>query len=130
MKLGQDVELAESGAIAIDKASRTRFDIVLMDLNMPGMNGRECVGFLRHGGKSSGARIVAVTANLGSAMSDTGSAANLTDCGFETVLLKPFSLMDLRSILVSKGSSYPESDESKTADADIATQVEHATNLV
>lgn len=125
-KLGQHAELAESGALAVEMCARTRFDIVLMDLNMPGMNGRECAALLRQGGMSSDARIVAVTANLGTANAATGSAADLTVLGFETVLLKPFSLTDLQALLISPPPSRQAIDEVATIQNDPASEEEYA----
>ncbi|WP_124980969.1 tetratricopeptide repeat-containing hybrid sensor histidine kinase/response regulator [Nonlabens xiamenensis] len=39
--LGHQVETAENGLIAVDKTSKEHFDLIIMDLNMPVMNGLE-----------------------------------------------------------------------------------------
>jgi anti-sigma regulatory factor (Ser/Thr protein kinase) len=39
--LGQDVQLADDGAQAVEIASRKRFDLILMDMQMPVMDGIE-----------------------------------------------------------------------------------------
>lgn len=39
MKWDVNVDLAENGVIAVEKARRSRYDLVLMDLHMPEMNG-------------------------------------------------------------------------------------------
>ena len=39
MKWDVNVDLAENGAIAVEKARRSVYDLVLMDLHMPEMNG-------------------------------------------------------------------------------------------
>lgn len=124
--LGQDVELAENGPMAIDLASRTRFDIVLMDLNMPGMNGRECATRLRQTGLSQSARIVAVTANVGTAGTKAGCDESLDQFGFETMLLKPFSLQDLRAVLGPGSSNTAQPDPDTQVQAGLAKGTGHA----
>ncbi|GAA6001160.1 hypothetical protein JCM10207_007438 [Rhodosporidiobolus poonsookiae] len=38
-KLGYHCDIAEDGAIAVDKSQKKRYDLILMDLNMPNMDG-------------------------------------------------------------------------------------------
>ena len=38
---GYDIELAEDGAAALDIVQSTPIDVVVTDMRMPGMNGRE-----------------------------------------------------------------------------------------
>ncbi|OFY62943.1 MAG: hypothetical protein A3H98_01655 [Bacteroidetes bacterium RIFCSPLOWO2_02_FULL_36_8] len=51
-KWGMEVEIAENGAEAIDKFFRCSFDIVLMDIQMPEMNGYEATRCIRKKGTS------------------------------------------------------------------------------
>jgi two-component system sensor histidine kinase/response regulator len=60
-KIGFDVTLAEDGAGGIDKAMATPFDIIFMDIQMPGMNGYEASRTLRDNGQKT--PIIALTAN-------------------------------------------------------------------
>lgn len=60
-RVGADVETAVNGRIAVDKALQTPFDLVLMDMNMPEMDGYEATTILRDSGYSG--PIVALTAN-------------------------------------------------------------------
>lgn len=55
-------ELAENGKVAIEKLSTRSFDIVLMDMEMPEMNGYEAAIFIRKEMKSN-VPIIAMTAN-------------------------------------------------------------------
>jgi len=60
-RLGVDLEIAENGQAAINKASVKEFDLILMDMQMPVVGGLEAVSFLRKKGYAK--PIVALTAN-------------------------------------------------------------------
>lgn len=62
---GYGVHLASSGLAALELATQFRFDMVLMDLQMPGMDGIETVERLReiHGYEKT--PVIALTANAG-----------------------------------------------------------------
>lgn len=63
---GVEVTQAENGAEAIDLASRKPFDLILMDINMPGMNGHEAGRVVKQTNGNSRLPIIAMTsyANL------------------------------------------------------------------
>jgi signal transduction histidine kinase/ActR/RegA family two-component response regulator len=46
-RLGHNVTLAENGVVALDEVRRTTFDVVLMDVQMPVMDGVECTKQIR-----------------------------------------------------------------------------------
>ena len=56
------VQVAENGSVAIDKLKELNFDIVLMDMEMPVMNGYESATFIRKNLKSN-IPIIAMTAH-------------------------------------------------------------------
>lgn len=60
-KMGFDVAGAEDGREALRRANSDRFDVVLMDVQMPGMDGFQCTTELRRSGYTG--PIVALTAN-------------------------------------------------------------------
>jgi len=64
-KAGLQVDVAGSGAQAIEKMSSERFDIVLMDLHMPGMDGLQATRQIR---KMSGGRTIPIIAMSAAAM--------------------------------------------------------------
>jgi signal transduction histidine kinase/CheY-like chemotaxis protein len=46
-KRGHMVALAETGVVALEKAAKVQFDVILMDVQMPEMDGITAIGFLR-----------------------------------------------------------------------------------
>ena len=60
-KAGAEVTIAENGKVAVDLALSNNFDLILMDMQMPVMNGIEASEKLRTNGYSGA--IVALTAN-------------------------------------------------------------------
>lgn len=83
-KLGFSTELAENGALALDRVKDTSFDIVLMDLQMPVMDGFASAAAMRKLGVHC--PIVAVTAN-----SDYEARIKCFDVGMNDLLTKPLN---------------------------------------
>lgn len=89
--LGCPVTLAAGGAEALEIAAERPFDLIMMDIEMPGMSGFEALGELRAGAGLNGATpVVALTAHAGEDHTRAFLAA-----GFVSVLVKPFSPDDL-----------------------------------
>ena len=83
--LGHRVVIAENGRQAVQLAGQHAFDLILMDISMPEMDGLEASERIRtSGGPSAGARLVAVTAH---ALRE--DIEEFEDSGMETVLTKP-----------------------------------------
>jgi signal transduction histidine kinase/CheY-like chemotaxis protein len=94
--LGQEVVTAEDGAEALRTFRRRRFDLVLMDLQMPEMDGYESTRRMRAHEVDSAVRtpIVALTANASERDRQDSLAAGMDDH-----LSKPFSLKSLAGVL-------------------------------
>ncbi len=82
---GLTVDEAANGRIGVDMATATDYDVILMDLQMPEMDGFTAARLLRHRGLKT--PIVALTAN---AMK--GFEQECLDAGFTEYLTKPIDI--------------------------------------
>ena len=85
-----EVECAGDGRLALEAASRSRFDVILMDLQMPGWDGFETTQQIRELPGYRETPIIAVTANC----SDDYRARTVR-CGMQDFLAKPVRTRDL-----------------------------------
>jgi CheY-like chemotaxis protein len=78
--LGYDAEIAESGPAAVDAVRRRRFDAVLMDVQMPGMDGYAATAEIRRL-EAGGPRtpVIAMTATAGADERERCLAAGMDD---------------------------------------------------
>jgi CheY-like chemotaxis protein len=96
--LGLDVLLADGGEQALELVRRRRPDLILMDCQMPGMDGVETVRRLRFGGCT--VPVLGVTANVTAEKRAACGAA-----GFDDVLTKPIRLEQLERELAARLSA-------------------------
>ena len=89
---GHRVTIASNGQDAVDLCSRDLFDLVLMDVQMPGLDGFEATGRIRHGEQLTGRHIpiIAMTAH---AMK--GDRERCLACGMDDYLSKPVRKRDI-----------------------------------
>ncbi|MCC6587893.1 MAG: response regulator [Bryobacterales bacterium] len=85
-KMGHQVDLAENGIEAVVAAARSTYDLILMDCQMPEMDGYEAATAIRREEKGRTVPIVAMTAN---AM--TEDRQRCLDAGMTDYLTKPIS---------------------------------------
>jgi signal transduction histidine kinase/DNA-binding NarL/FixJ family response regulator len=82
---GHTVTLAENGRQAVERANDRRFDLILMDMQMPVMPGTEAVAAIRSGcGTSADTPIVALTADA-----ILENRRLFLDAGCDAVVTKP-----------------------------------------
>lgn len=102
------VELAENGQMAVDLIISNHYDLVLMDIYMPVMNGFEATYIIRayDGGKFSDLPIIALTAStLEKDLAEIGRS------GMSDYILKPFVPEDLkRKIEESLSTPYTQTE--------------------
>jgi two-component system, chemotaxis family, chemotaxis protein CheY len=89
---------AQSGLEALEKLSLRRFDLMILDLNMPDIGGFEVIEFMRGQDKLRALPIIVVTTR-----GDEGSKARALGAGASRFMTKPFSpeaiLAEVRSFL-------------------------------
>ncbi len=95
-KRGHRVVLAQNGREALEALEKQPFDIVLMDVQMPEMDGFEATRLIREKEKASGAHlaIIALTAH---AMQ--GDKERCLACGMDGYVSKPIHLEELFSVM-------------------------------
>ncbi|HTX72005.1 MAG TPA: response regulator [Rectinemataceae bacterium] len=92
--LGCETEVAATGREAVERAAKRRFDLILMDLQMPVMGGLEAAGLIRSGGPSAASPIVAMTADVLPAVVE-----RCAEVGMNGHLGKPFRKEELLEVL-------------------------------
>ena len=91
-KWGAEINFAENGIIGVDKVKNKKFDIVLMDLQMPEMDGFEATRAIRSlkGDYYKNLPIIALTA---AAMQEVKQ--QVEQAGMNDYISKPFNPNDL-----------------------------------
>lgn len=102
-KLDIQPEIAENGLIALKKLESSYFDIVLMDLQMPVMNGYEATAAIRKGQNPAIDALVPIIALTADAYYETRQAA--MDAGMNDFITKPFKLDELYQALIQNTKS-------------------------
>ena len=93
--LGHGVTTAEDGAQGLAAATEKRFDLIVMDIQMPVMDGHEATRAIRAlPGEAGRVPIVALTAGT-----DGEDDAQCRDAGMDDCLHKPLTMDRLRAVL-------------------------------
>jgi signal transduction histidine kinase/ActR/RegA family two-component response regulator len=87
-----NVDIAANGKIALEKITENEYDVVLMDVQMPEMDGIEATGHIRRNNieKKKNVPIIALTANANSNEEEKCRKAGMND-----FVTKPFDPIDL-----------------------------------
>lgn len=83
---GHDVTEAPDGSQALAKAKQKKFDLVITDVNMPGMNGIDLVQSLRALPECKFIPILVLTTEAGAELKQKGKSAGATGW-----IVKPFN---------------------------------------
>lgn len=115
MRQVPDVELVavESAEKALEASAAEPFDLVLMDIQMPGMDGVEALIALRDQEETLGRPEVPVFAVTGDAVK--GAEAHYMAMGFAQHLPKPLNIDALRQALISVADSTPNRSSSSSS---------------
>ncbi|HLJ85285.1 MAG TPA: response regulator [Candidatus Angelobacter sp.] len=103
-KMGHSVVIAKNGREALDKMEEETFDLILMDVQMPEMDGYEATGHIREREKRNGRRIpiIAMTAH---AM--IGDRESCLAAGMDAYIAKPVSQEELARALELLSAAIP-----------------------
>lgn len=92
---GYDLEMAENGPEAIEKAKQLLPDVILLDIMMPGMTGFEVCQRIRSDPQIAEIPIIVLTA-----LDDRESLLNALKSGADDFISKPFDRFELRARLL------------------------------
>lgn len=114
---GFDVEVAYDGKIGLLLFSSQKFDLVILDINLPGMNGYELCKSIRY--RNPNMMVIMLTS-----MSSLENKIEGYDAGADDYLVKPFEfrelLLKIRALLKrTPGESVPVGNFLKAADLEM-----------
>lgn len=94
-KLGYEVDVAENGRVGLDKYLSQTYDLILMDIQMPEMNGIEAAKAIRKHeaqyGDGKHIPIIAITAFV-----MEHDRKNCIEAGMDEFLAKPYKPLELQ----------------------------------
>jgi CheY-like chemotaxis protein len=96
-KLGWQAETLASGEEALLHLATHRYDLVLLDISMPGMNGVDVCQHIRANPRLADIRVIAYTAHVLPEDQERFLAG-----GFDDVLLKPMSSRAVQELLMAQ----------------------------
>ncbi len=109
--LGYDADLATDGRQAVDAVQRQPYDVVLMDIQMPNLDGVQATReIVQARGPDGLPRIIAMTANAMPGDRETYLAA-----GMDGYLAKPIELDELAAVLVQASALVRHSARARSA---------------
>lgn len=97
---GYELDEADDGAEAIQKLGKKDYDLLLLDINMPGKSGLDVLKFIKE--RNLSCRIIMLSGRLGFSV-----ATETLKLGADEYVTKPFSveflLMTIRNVLEKAG---------------------------
>lgn len=93
LKLGANADIAGDGAEAIEKFKKNKYDLILMDIQMPLMDGYEATIYIRNQLRST-IPIIAMTA-----YGLNGEDDKCFECGMNDYVSKPFTIENLSAVI-------------------------------
>jgi two-component system, NtrC family, response regulator AtoC len=91
---GYELDEADDGAEAIQKLEKNTYDVLLLDINMPGKSGLDVLKFVKE--KNLNCRIIMLTGRLGFSV-----ATEALKLGADEYVTKPFSV-DYLLLMIKK----------------------------
>ncbi len=116
---GFDMDIASNGKIAIEKLQTTPYDLILMDLQMPEMNGFEATEFIRKE-MNSKIPIMALTADV-----TTADLAKCKAVGMNDYIAKPVDDRLLYSKIIKLVKKYSYNRGNKIKETSLLTTIKY-----
>ena len=118
-KLGHEVELVENGELAVAAVQRGRVDVVLLDVQMPVMDGLEAARkIVQSTPRKLRPRLIGLTANA-----LAGDRERCLAAGMDDYLTKPVQLQDLAGALGGVARPAQPATQADVVDPHVATQL-------
>jgi CheY-like chemotaxis protein len=118
-RAGHRVVAVEDGPAAVAAAAESAFDLILMDLGLPGLPGDEAVRAIRRQPNGAAPRILMLTASATAEGRDRCAA-----CGADGTLIKPLRLEALSTTLVGGAQTQAPATEPAFDERAIGTMQE------
>jgi two-component system, sensor histidine kinase and response regulator len=115
LKRGHHVDVVANGRAAVDAVRAARYDLVLMDIQMPEMDGFEATQRIRALPQGGTLPIIALTAHALS-----GERERCLERGMTGYLAKPFKAHELFAVVEGRGSDGPEPVTAAAPPVDVA----------
>src|SRR5213593_3826620 len=115
LKRGHQVDVVSNGREAVDAVARERYDVVLMDIQMPEMDGFEATAKIRALPQGRTLPIIALTAHALS-----GERERCLERGMSGYLAKPFKAHDLFAAVEGRGPQAADSGVAPSPAVDLA----------
>ncbi|MDT8412278.1 MAG: ATP-binding protein [Vicingaceae bacterium] len=116
---GFELDIASNGKIAIEKLQTTAYDLILMDLQMPEMNGFEATEFIRNE-MNSKIPIMALTADV-----TTADLAKCKAVGMNDYIAKPVDDRLLHSKIIKLVKKYSYNRGNKIKETSLLTTIKY-----
>lgn len=116
---GFELDIASNGKIAIEKLQNTAYDLILMDLQMPEMNGFEATEFIRNE-MNSKIPIMALTADV-----TTADLAKCKAVGMNDYIAKPVDDRLLHSKIIKLVKKYSYNRGNKIKETSLLTTIKY-----
>ena len=109
------IDLVESGQDCIESVKSNKYDIILLDQMMPGMNGEDTLAKMKDEGILHGTPVVALTADA-----IMGAKENYISKGFTDYLSKPVKYEELEALLKEYLPREKQLEKPKTSELPVA----------
>ncbi len=95
LEAGHKVDLANTGEEAVEICKKQRYDLVLMDMQMTGMDGLEATGHIRAYEKEKRLPLMPVIASSANILEKEKDQQNAVAAGMQGFTIKPFDAIEL-----------------------------------